>query len=140
MRPSCRVPGRGPRPVTWVGPAHVCFSGAASLCPRCSLSPMAGWGGQRETDRHGLGLSESRHTMKCRGDLQVLGCFSPGLQRFLPARQSAGAAGSGLQDEAQALAVSRTVLWDPIHAGDRRFLAQLVSGGRGGRNKTICQV
>lgn len=47
----------------WVGPAHACFSGAASLCPRCSLSPTAGWGGGgRERERGRVGLGESRHT------------------------------------------------------------------------------
>lgn len=34
---------------------------------------------ERERERHGVGLSESCHTMKSRADLQVLGCLTPGV-------------------------------------------------------------
>lgn len=57
--------------------------------------------------------------------------MSPWLPHFLPAWQSAGAAGPVLRDGAQALAASRRVLWDLIHVGDQMFLARLVSEGQG---------
>lgn len=72
-----------------------------------------------------MGVGDSHRTEERRGPA------GPGLQRFLPAWQSAGAAGPGLRDGAQALAVSHRVSWDPIHAGGQMFPARLVSGGWG---------
>lgn len=99
-----------------------CARGARSV-PR-----PAGEEGEKETGW----VSVRAVTLKSGRDLWVPGCWIPWLQCFLPAWQSAGAAGLGLRDGAQALAASRTVLWDLIHAGDQTFLAQLVSGIGGG--------